>query len=175
MKSCARGRRVSFLTNSCPGTSPVSGISLLATALKRLANMRCKVVCTTHLLEVFSHGLLRDGIGGVKAFQMAIRVPDKGEDALATPLFQLQSGVAKSSAGLVCARRAGLQKSVVDRAKQVISALKDGIALKPYPPALSPVSDCSVEEKRGRGFLHEDGFLGRCKRRRPSPNATLRW
>lgn len=124
------------LTPLMIGTHPTSGIAVLTAALKKLSQMRCRVVCTTHLLEVFSLGLLQDGLDGVKANQMAVLVPENGATRLATPLFKLQAGVASSSAGLVCAERAGLQRSVIDRAEEIIHAMKEGGQILPNSKAL---------------------------------------
>jgi DNA mismatch repair protein MSH5 len=45
------------------GTSPASGIALLTASLRLLLSKRCKVMCKTHFLEVFSLGFLQDGEG----------------------------------------------------------------------------------------------------------------
>lgn len=114
------------------GTAPTSGIAVMTSAMQRLAQSKCKVVCTTHFLEMFSLGLLEDSKGGIKAVQMSIHVPESDEDN-AIPLFKLEDGVASSSAGLVCARMAGLNKKVVDRASSIITALKEGKQIRPLP------------------------------------------
>lgn len=57
---------------------------------------------------------------------MAIHLPDTNEEDAATPLFKLEDGVASSSAGLVCARAAGVNKRVVSRAQDIIGALRSG-------------------------------------------------
>lgn len=112
------------------GTSPASGIALLTAAMKKLASLHCSTVCTTHFLEIFSYGLLRDGEDGVKAMQMAVNIPpDQGE--IATPLFKLAPGVADSSAGIACAKLAGLNSSVILRASEIVQALKRGSQLQP--------------------------------------------
>lgn len=101
--------------------------------------MGCKTVCTTHFLEIFSLGLLRDGVGGVQAHRMAVHLPDSNEarEDAATPLFKLKSGVASSSAGLVCARAAGVNKRVVNRAKDIIGALREGTQVPPVAASKS--------------------------------------
>ncbi|KAL9179395.1 hypothetical protein ACHAXT_008685 [Thalassiosira profunda] len=118
------------------GTAPTSGIAVMASAMQRLARSKCKCVVTTHFLELFSLGLLKDGQDGVKAVQMSIHVPQTDEDD-AVPLFKLEDGVAQSSAGLVCARMAGLNRKVVDRASDIISALKGGEQVKPLPESMN--------------------------------------
>ena len=112
------------------GTSPASGIALLASAIQYLAESQAKVICTTHFVETFSMGMLVDGETGVKALQMAVKIPERSTD-IAEPLFKLEHGVADSSAGLVCARMAGLRQGIVERAGEVIQACREG---KPIAP-----------------------------------------
>ena len=85
---------------------------------------------------MFSLGLLEDSKGGIKAVRMSIHVPESDEDD-AVPLFKLEDGVASSSAGLVCARMAGLNKKVVDRASDIITALKEGRQVKPLKDSVN--------------------------------------
>ena len=108
----------------------------MASAMQRLAQNKCKVVCTTHFLEMFSLGILQDSKDGIKAVQMSIHVPETDEDN-AVPLFKLEDGVASSSAGLVCARMAGLKRKVVDRADDIIKALKEGRQVRPLPETMN--------------------------------------
>jgi DNA mismatch repair protein MSH5 len=104
----------------------------MTAAMQLLARSKCKVVCTTHFLEIFSHGLLQDSRDGIKAVRMRIHVPESDEDD-AVPLFKLEDGVASSSAGLVCARMAGLNRKVVNRAADIVAALKLGTQVRPLP------------------------------------------
>lgn len=92
--------------------------------------MNCKVVCTTHFLEIFSLGLFQEGVDGITALQMAVQLPrTQADDAL--PLFRLETGVASSSAGLVCAKTAGVDKSVISRAAEILDAMKEGRQVLP--------------------------------------------
>ena len=112
------------------GTTPSSGIAALTAALRKLSSIGCKVVCTTHFLEMFSLGLLVDGKKGIKTLQMAVHVPTTdGDDPV--PLFRLEEGAAKSSAGLVCARMAGVREDVVSRADKILAALRGGRPVQP--------------------------------------------
>ena len=110
------------------GTSPSSGIALLAAALKHLSNQCVTTFVTTHFLELFSFGLMADGEEGVRAIQMAIEMPTT-DDGLAIPLFRLEPGVAESSAGILCAKMAGVQGPILARAKEVLTTLKNGKSL----------------------------------------------
>ena len=129
------------------GTAPSSGIAVLTAALKHLSSRGCGVVCTTHFLEMFSLGLLRDRTDGIRAYRMAVHVPssrsesDHREDGdnrananAAVPLFALEDGVAESSAGLVCARMAGVREDVLSRAGRILDALRgEGDPVRPVP------------------------------------------
>lgn len=140
------------------GTAPVSGIAVLTAALKKLSTMKCKVICTTHFLEIFSLGLLSDGYDGVKVQQMAVHIPDSDDDN-AVPLFNLQDGIAKSSAGLVCAKMAGVHGDVIERAREILGALKDNNAVKPIPAKLNSNSAFQPAAKAVlRHFLGVDSW-----------------
>lgn len=120
--------------------------------------MKCKVVCTTHFLEILSLGLLCDGIDGIKALRMAVHVPSSVDDN-AVPLFKLEEGVANSSAGLVCARMAGVNSNIVERAREIITALKEGQQVKPVPESLNSNSIFKPSAKAAlRLFLGVDSW-----------------
>lgn len=112
------------------GTSPASGIALLSAAIRKFASLQATVVCTTHFLEVFSRRLLSDGKDGINALRMAVHIPQDTGD-IAKPLFRLDCGVADSSAGIICAKMAGLHRAVVARAQEIVVALKAGTKLEP--------------------------------------------
>jgi DNA mismatch repair protein MSH5 len=132
------------------GTSPASGIALLAAAIRSLLQSKAKVVCTTHFVEVFSMDMLRDGESGLKALQMSVKIPKKSTD-LAIPLFKLDEGVADSSAGLACAKMAGLKQGIIDRAGELIKATKDGEEIRPLEEILRndlPFSELEIDVLR---------------------------
>jgi len=140
------------------GTAPASGIAVMTSALQKLAQSKCKVICTTHFLEMFSLGLLRSGQDGIKAVQMSIHVPESNEDD-AIPLFKLENGVASSSAGLICARMAGLNKQIVDRASEIVLALKGGKHIRPLPESMNANSPFQPNVKSAiRLFLAVDSW-----------------
>lgn len=112
------------------GTSPASGIALLAACLEGLSRVGSMVVCTTHFLEVFSVGLIADGESGVKALQMAVTLPEDDDD-VAMPLFELKHGLSTSSAGLACAKMSGVKDSVITRAYEIVGAIRAGRSIQP--------------------------------------------
>ena len=148
---------------------------MLTAALKKLITMRCRVICTTHFLEVFSLKLLTDGVDSVKVLQMAVHIPDpngmvpvNGDgdyddnvkddnvgDEDAVPLFKLEEGLAKSSAGLVCAKMAGVLDDVTARAREILGALKNNNQVKPIPANMNSNSVFQPSAKAALRF-----FLG---------------
>lgn len=128
------------------GTSPASGIALLNAALQRFCKSESKVLCTTHFLEIFSMGLIHDGVNGIKALRMAVQVPGTSDD-IAVPLFTLQEGVASSSAGLVCAKMAGVKEAVIQRANEIVKAMRDRRKVQPLVEILRDNLDLSILAK----------------------------
>ena len=142
------------------GTSPSSGISILTAVLKNLASLKCKVVCTTHFLEIFSLNLVRDGIAAMKAFQMQVHIPESDHEQ-AKPLFKIQPGVAQSSAGLVCAAKAGVDKQIITRAGEILGALQSGNQVEPAEEICNPPLAMSIDAKEALEiFLGVDDWYG---------------
>ena len=107
------------------------------------------MICTTHFLEIFSLGLVVDGADGIKALQMKVYVPETGN---ATPLFQLEDGIATSSAGLVCAKMAGVRPAIITRAGEIIGAMKTGHRVEPLTEILCDELELSVSAKETVGY-----------------------
>lgn len=146
------------------GTSPASGISLLTATLKRLCEIRCKVVCTTHFLEVFSTERIEDGKEGIKALRMSVKMPNDGKDT-ALPLFKLEDGIASSSAGILCAKMAGVNRKVVDRANEIVSATKNKKQVLPKVGILrgdSEFVEYQIEVLRGLAGVEWNSASDRC-------------
>jgi DNA mismatch repair protein MSH5 len=131
------------------GTNPASGIAILGAALKKLSTIRCKTVCTTHFLELFTMNVLVDCKDGIRARRMTIHLPDGDDEDNAAPLFKLENGVASSSAGLVCAKNAGVAHAVIDRAKEIIQTMRARKIIRPLPEAtkqqVPTVPESSIE------------------------------
>ena len=128
------------------GTNPASGIAVLGAALKKLSKVKCKTVCTTHFLELFTMNVIQDGRDGIRARRMTIHLPNNDQDG-AMSLFQLEDGVASSSAGLVCAKHAGVSNAVIDRAKEIIKTLRARKMIQPIPEATNQVPILSEAER----------------------------
>lgn len=166
------------------GTSPASGVSLLASALSCLADKGCKVVCTTHFLELFSMGLIPEADNAFRALRMAVHIPENDKEQ-ATPLFRLEVGVASSSAGIVCAEMAGVKPAVIARAREIVQATREKRKVSPLSEILRvqmklTEEACSVLSQ----FLEKDPnemtddeigeFVMNCERNLPNkrvPNA----
>lgn len=67
--------------------------------------------------------VITDMVDGIKARQMAIHLPTSSNDT-AAPLFKLEAGVASSSAGLICAKKAGLDAQIISRANEIITNMR---------------------------------------------------
>ena len=128
------------------GTNPASGIAILGAALKKLSKIQCKTVCTTHFLELFTMNVITDREDGIRARRMTIHLPEGEEDG-AAPLFKLEDGVASSSAGLVCAKNAGVSHAVIDRAKEIIQTMRERRYIRPLPEATKQIPKFSEAEK----------------------------
>mmetsp|Transcript_10028 Transcript_10028/g.19959 ORF Transcript_10028/g.19959 Transcript_10028/m.19959 type:complete len:153 (+) Transcript_10028:134-592(+) len=105
-------------------------MSLLAAAIDHLSNVGCRVICTTHFLELFSLDILASGRGGVECYKMVTHIPSEEEEGDAVPLFQLERGVALSSDGLLCAKMAGVDPTVLARGAEILDAIQKGRAIK---------------------------------------------
>ena len=134
------------------GTNPASGIAILGAALKQLSKIQCKSVCTTHFLELFTMNVIKDQDAGIRARRMAIHLPD-GDDDSATPLFKLEDGVASSSAGLICAKNAGVSHTVIDRAKEIIQTMRARKFIRPLPEATKQIPKFSATERDMLAFF----------------------
>lgn len=116
------------------------------------------MICTTHFLEIFSLKLLIDGTDSVKVLHMAVHIPDSDDDD-AVPLFKLEDGVAASSAGVICAKMAGVHEDVTSRAREILGALKNDHQVKPIPANLNSNSVFQPAAKTAlRLFLGNDSW-----------------
>lgn len=91
-------------------------------------------------------GLVQDGLDGIKALQMKVKIPETSQDD-AVPLFTLMEGIAESSAGLVCARMAGVKEAVIERATEIVQAVRERRKLQPMVEILRGELDLSDLEK----------------------------
>lgn len=128
------------------GTNPASGIAMMAATLNKMSKIRCKAVCTTHFLELFNMNIVKNGEGGIRARRMAIHMPDDGEDS-ATPLFKLEDGYASTSAGLICARNAGMDHTVIERAEEIIQKMRAKQFIQPLPEVAKSTPKFSKAER----------------------------
>lgn len=99
-------------------------------------------------------GLICDEEDGIKALHMAVRIPETSEEA-AVPLFTLEEGVASSSAGLVCAKIAGVKDAVIERAHEIVQAVVDRRKVQPLVEILRGNLDLSTIAKEAL-----DEFIG---------------
>ena len=113
------------------GTNAVDGIALLAAfinSITRDAATRPKAIISTHFSEVFNEEgcLLNPHL--ISLFRMTVL---QESEEIITPLFKLKPGSTTKSFGLQCAKWAGVDDAVIARAREVVSALGSGTAVKP--------------------------------------------
>ena len=138
------------------GTSPASGIALLAAVVKFLVEKKALAVITTHFLEIFSMQLIRDGEDGIKASQMVVEIPKNGRQ-MAYPVFRLTEGVTSSSAGLVCAKMARLRPAVLDRATEIVQASRNKRRVQPLTEIVrDSIRFTDTEKRTFRAFLRTE-------------------
>lgn len=89
---------------------------------------------------------------------MGVHIPENQDDD-AIPLFKLEKGIAKTSAGLVCSKMAGVDARVVSRAKEILNALKEGCPVKHILPQNNKNSTYQANVKSAiRFFLGTDSW-----------------
>lgn len=90
---------------------------------------------------------------------MSIQVPEREGDN-AVPLFRLERGVANSSAGVVCAKMAGVKQAVIDRAYEIVKATKERRRVQPLMEIWRRHLTVSPEAKQLRGDFIGGGWRG---------------
>jgi DNA mismatch repair protein MSH5 len=90
--------------------------------------------------------VIKDQEAGIRARRMAIHIPNSEQEDV-VPLFKLEDGVASSSAGLICAKNAGMSDAVIGRAKQIIHAMRAKKSIQPVAEAMHDIPQFSDEEK----------------------------
>jgi len=85
---------------------------------------------------------------------MAVHIPSSvDDDGDPIPLFKLEDGVAESSAGLACAKMAGVNRNVVERAQEILTALKTGHPVEPISSKINLNSISQSNVQRALSFF----------------------
>lgn len=126
------------------GTSPIDGISLLATTIRHFINYKAKVLCVLHFTEIFDDRILElndsttAASRSITQFCMQMYSSDANiEDSDADPareslpLYKLGLGVSPSSEGIPCAKAAGINEKILARAIEVKLAVSERRELQP--------------------------------------------
>ncbi len=115
----ATGRSLVVLDEVGRGTATFDGLSIAWAITEYIhEQIGCRTLFATHYHELCE---LESLLPGVKNFSMAVR--EKGDDIVL--LRKLIRGGADRSYGIQVARLAGLPRTVVDRAKEVLSTLEE--------------------------------------------------
>jgi len=94
------------------GTSTTDGIALAAGVMRKLKELGCRCLFSTHY-----HALVEEGMEGDECLHMECEENEEG----VTFLYKLKQGVCKSSFGVNVARLAGIPQKVLERASELIN------------------------------------------------------
>jgi DNA mismatch repair protein MSH5 len=136
------------------GTTPVDGIALLAATVKHFALHKGSAIFVLHFTEIMDDQILSNELmRSISCFQMQTYNPhsrDRGGGARAggrgseyceaedpsdwdecAPLFKLHRGVAQSSQGIACAKSAGVDETILQRAAYIKSCVLSHSTIRP--------------------------------------------
>lgn len=99
------------------GTSTFDGISLARAVVEHLADLGCRTLFATHYHELIGVAATRDSVANYST-----AVLDQGDEIVF--LHQVRPGGADRSYGVEVARLAGVPGSVLERAKELLSAME---------------------------------------------------
>ena len=129
------------------GTSTFDGISIAWAIVENLQKMRALTLCATHYHELTA---LAQELDSIENF--SVRVEEEGEKIVF--LRKIVSGEADKSYGVQVARLAGLPRSVVKRALEVMEQLEETSMVRHLPVQIDEVKEkqeifAEVSEKSG--------------------------
>ncbi|CAK0796672.1 unnamed protein product [Prorocentrum cordatum] len=137
------------------GTHPADGVALLGATVRHLCRWSRgpKAVITTHFTEVFRFGLLAQDEPGLQICSMRVLPPEEGGGGVAY-LYQLVPGVAARSFGIECAKKAGMDASVLQRATEILESLERGVEVPPprSGPCAEAAAKADAQDSRRRGI-----------------------
>jgi DNA mismatch repair protein MSH5 len=121
------------------GTTPIDGISLLATCIKHFISNKAKVLFVVHFTEVLHKDIIDCTLykDSIQSFQMEMLIDKDMEtnndfrELEATPMYKLGLGIAPSSEGLLCAKAAGMKDSILQRALNIKESMTNKIRIRP--------------------------------------------
>lgn len=136
------------------GTTPVDGIALLAATVKHFALHKGSAIFVLHFTEIMDDQILSNELmRSISCFQMQTYNPRsrsssrgggggaRGDDYCeaedpsdwdeCAPLFKLHRGVAQSSQGIACAKSAGVDETILQRASYIKSCVLSHSAIRP--------------------------------------------
>lgn len=140
------------------GTTPVDGIALLAATVKHFALHKGSAIFVLHFTEIMDDQILSNELmRSISCFQMQTYNPhsrDRGGGARTgaraggrgdeyceaedpsdwdecAPLFKLHRGVAQSSQGIACAKSAGVDETILERAAYIKSCVHSHSTIRP--------------------------------------------
>ena len=134
------------------GTATYDGMAIAQAILEFLNSMRPRTLFATHYHELTA--LANDDIGGLNAVQtLTIDVREHNNEIIF--MHKIIPGVANRSYGIHVAKMAGIPKSVVERATDVLLGLENKVPMQSI--ACTPVADTKPVPQPVTGVVAEPG------------------
>jgi DNA mismatch repair ATPase MutS len=122
-----------IIRHSGKGTAPVDGMALLAACIRHFNSGSTRVLFALHFHEIFTPEIIDfDILTKIQAFKMAVHTESSGNEMVSmynTPLYKLQLGLCDNSGGMRCAKSAGMNSEVLERASDIKTCILSKTAI----------------------------------------------
>ena len=124
------------------GTRAADGVALLGATIEFLCRWKDgpKALVATHFTEIFRLGLVSETEPHLQVSHLRVLPQSDATASTIAYLYQLVPGCAEKSFGLECARKAGLDADVLQRAAEILATIESSRAI-PLPRAPSAPGD----------------------------------
>ncbi len=139
--SRANDRSLVLLDELCSGTDPVEGAALATAIIEHVRGCGALCAATTHYAELKAYALNTDGVCNAAC---------EFDVATLRPTYKLIIGAPGKSNAFAISTRLGLQKSIVDRAGELISGVD-----KSFEDVIERLEAARVEMERERARQEE--------------------
>ena len=115
------------------GTRAADGVALLGATIEFLCRWKDgpKALVATHFTEIFRLGLVSETEPQLQVSHLRVLPQSDATASTIAYLYQLVPGCAEKSFGLECARKAGLDADVLQRAAEILATIEGSRAIPP--------------------------------------------